>query len=51
MLLVLDDLHWAEDLSLLLVQHVLRADSRMRLLVIATYRDSEPGRSPLLPRW
>ena len=48
-LLVLDDLHWAEDLSLLLVQHVLRADSRMRLLVIATYRDSEPGRSPLLP--
>jgi DNA-binding SARP family transcriptional activator len=48
-LLVVDDLHWAEDLSLLLVQHVLRADARMRVLVVATYRDSEPSRSPLLP--
>ena len=48
-LLVLDDLHWAEDLSLLLLQHVLRSDARMRVLVVATYRDSEPSRSPLLP--
>ena len=32
-LLVLDDLHWADELSLLLLQHVLRADSRMRVLV------------------
>jgi len=47
-LLVLDDLHWADELSLLLLQHVLRADIRMRLLVVATYRDSEPARSPLL---
>ena len=29
--------------------HVLRADARMRVLVVATYRDSEPSRSPLLP--
>jgi AAA ATPase domain len=48
LLLVLDDLHWADELSLLLLQHVLRADTRMRVLVVATYRDSEPSRSPLL---
>jgi DNA-binding SARP family transcriptional activator len=47
-LLVLDDLHWADELSLLLLRHVLRADSGMRLLVLATYRDTEPSRSPLL---
>jgi class 3 adenylate cyclase len=47
-LLVLDDLHWADELSLLLLRHVLRADAAARLLVLATYRDTEPGRSPLL---
>ena len=47
-LLVLDDLHWADDLSLLLLRQVLRADVRTRLLVVATYRDTEPSRSPLL---
>ena len=47
-LLVVDDLHWADELSLLLLQHVLRADTRMRVLVVATYRDSEPSRSQLL---
>ena len=48
-LLVLDDMHWADELSLLLLRHVLRADAGMRLLVLATYRDTEPSRSPLLP--
>ena len=47
-LLVLDDLHWADDLSLLLLRHLLRADAAARMLVLATYRDTEPGRSPLL---
>jgi DNA-binding SARP family transcriptional activator len=47
-LLVLDDLHWADELSLLLLRHLLRADAPARLLVLATYRDTEPGRSPLL---
>ena len=47
-LLVLDDMHWADELSLLLLRHVLRADAGMRLLVLATYRDTEPSRSPLL---
>jgi DNA-binding SARP family transcriptional activator/tetratricopeptide (TPR) repeat protein len=47
-LLVLDDLHWADDLSLLLLRHVLRVDAAVRLLVVATYRDTEPSRSALL---
>ena len=47
-LLVLDDLHWADDLSLLLLRHLMRSDAGMRLLVVATYRDTEPSRSPLL---
>ena len=48
MLLVVDDLHWADDLSLLLLRHLLGADSAMRLLVLATYRDTEASRSALL---
>src|ERR687895_2585638 len=40
-LLVLDDLHWADDLSLLLLRHMLRVDASVRLLVVATYRDTE----------
>ena len=47
-LVVLDDLHWADDLSLLLLRHVLRLDASVRLLVVATYRDTEPSRSALL---
>jgi DNA-binding SARP family transcriptional activator len=47
-LLVLDDLHWADDFSLLLLRHVLRGDASMRLLAVATYRDTEPSRSALL---
>jgi DNA-binding SARP family transcriptional activator len=47
-LLVLDDVHWADDLSLLLLRHLLRADAVMRLLVLAAYRDTEPSRSALL---
>jgi DNA-binding SARP family transcriptional activator len=47
-LLVLDDLHWADDLSLMLLRHLLRVDASVRLLVVATYRDTEPSRSALL---
>jgi DNA-binding SARP family transcriptional activator len=47
-LVVIDDLHWADDLSLLMLRHVLRSDASARLLVIATYRDTEPSRSALL---
>lgn len=40
-LLVVDDLHWAARPALALLRHLLRADLDMRLLVVATYRDTE----------
>jgi class 3 adenylate cyclase/tetratricopeptide (TPR) repeat protein len=43
--LVLDDVHWADKPTLLLLRHVLRAAVPLRLLVIATYRDTDLDRS------
>jgi class 3 adenylate cyclase/tetratricopeptide (TPR) repeat protein len=43
--LVLDDVHWADKPTLLLLRHVLRATVPLRLLVIATYRDTDLDRS------
>lgn len=40
-LLVLDDLHWADRSSLLLLRHLLRATTDTPLLVVATYRDTD----------
>jgi tetratricopeptide (TPR) repeat protein len=45
MLLILDDLHWAERASVLLLRHVVRAGDLARVLVVGTYRDTELGRS------
>jgi DNA-binding CsgD family transcriptional regulator len=42
-IIVLDDLHWADEGSLKLLEHVARAAARMRLLVLGTYRDTEVG--------
>jgi DNA-binding SARP family transcriptional activator/DNA polymerase III delta prime subunit len=42
-LLVLDDLHWADRPSLQLLRHLISTDTRLRLLVVGTYRDSEIG--------
>jgi class 3 adenylate cyclase len=39
--IVLDDLHWADRPSVQLLRHVITADRRMRLLIIGTYRDSD----------
>jgi class 3 adenylate cyclase/tetratricopeptide (TPR) repeat protein len=39
--LVLDDLQWADNGSLLLLRHLASADSIMRVLILGTYRDSE----------
>ena len=39
--LVLDDLQWADKGSLLLLRHLAAADQAMRVLVLGTYRDSE----------
>jgi len=47
---VLDDLQWADGVSLLLLQHVTRELPGSRLLVVATYRDAEVARDhPLTP--
>lgn len=39
--LVLDDLHWADRASVQLLRHVVAADVPLRLLIIGTFRDSE----------
>lgn len=44
-LLVLDDLHWADRPSLLLLQHLMRARRSTPLLAVALYRDIELERS------
>ena len=48
LVLVLDDLHWADQPSLLLLQFVARELGGARLLIIGTYRDMElPRHHPL----
>jgi hypothetical protein len=44
LLLVLDDLHWADSASLALLQHLARRAPGARLLLLGTYRDVEVGR-------
>ncbi len=43
--LVLDDLQWADKGSLQLLSHVVASEQPMRVLVLATYRDSELSRA------
>jgi class 3 adenylate cyclase/tetratricopeptide (TPR) repeat protein len=46
--LILDDLQWAGTPELLLLKHIVRSVTPIRLLVIGTYRDNELARtSPL----
>lgn len=47
-LLILDDLQWADAETLLLLRHLLRSNEPMRLLVVGTYRDTDVGRAHLL---
>ncbi len=48
-LLVIDDLHWADKATLLMLRHLVRASLPMRLMVLGTYRDTELSRThPLL---
>ena len=44
LLLVIDDLHWADRGSLLLTSFLLRSSRPGPILVVATYRDTELGR-------
>jgi predicted ATPase len=39
--LVLDDLHWADEGTLLLVEHLAARISRLAIVVVGTYRDTE----------
>lgn len=42
--LLLDDIHWADRPTLLLLRHLLRPSAPVRLLVVATYRDTDVPR-------
>lgn len=43
LLLILDDLHWASRPTLLLLRHLVRGLDPARVLVVGTFRDTEPG--------
>jgi class 3 adenylate cyclase/tetratricopeptide (TPR) repeat protein/KaiC/GvpD/RAD55 family RecA-like ATPase len=43
--LVLDDIHWADKPSLLLLRYLLRRGEPIRLLILGTYRDTDLDRS------
>jgi len=43
--LVLDDLHWAAQATLQLLSHIARSPTLTRLLVLATYRDTDLDRT------
>lgn len=40
-LIVLDDLHWADRATIQLLRHVARASEAMRVVIIGTFRDSD----------
>ena len=46
LVLVLDDLHWADRSTMLLVRHLVRAAADARLLLIGGYRDTAPDLAP-----
>lgn len=46
--IVLDDLHWAEKSTLSLLRHLVASPVPMRVLVLATYRDSDISRGDAL---
>ncbi|HVY97647.1 MAG TPA: AAA family ATPase, partial [Solirubrobacterales bacterium] len=47
-LLVLDDLHWADESTAALLQHLLESRPQARLLVLGTQRPGETGRGEAL---
>ena len=40
-LIVLDDLHWADKATLLLLRHIMRSAGSARFAIVATYRESD----------
>src|SRR4051794_83613 len=48
LLLVLDDLHWAADPTVLMLHHISRSDRAIAALVVASHRDTDAGEGWLL---
>jgi predicted ATPase/class 3 adenylate cyclase len=48
LVIALDDLHWADKPTLQLLQHVARELSRMRVLIVGNYRDTDITRQSAL---
>jgi Cdc6-like AAA superfamily ATPase len=48
LVIALDDLHWADKPTLLLLQHVARELSRTRILIVGNYRDTDITRQSAL---
>ena len=52
LLLIVDDLHWAEPSTLMMLRHVARDSDPADLMLLATYRDAEiPADSPVRDMW
>jgi eukaryotic-like serine/threonine-protein kinase len=49
LVVVVEDLHWADEASLKLLEHVNRATTRERLLLVGTYRPEDAGAPGPLP--
>jgi DNA-binding winged helix-turn-helix (wHTH) protein len=45
LILICDDLHWADKPTLLMLRHIMRASGAVSLCIIGTYRDNELARS------
>jgi tetratricopeptide (TPR) repeat protein len=43
--LVLDDLHWADKATLLMLRHIVRSSDRAAVCIVGTYRESELART------
>jgi predicted ATPase len=48
LLLLVEDVHWAEEGTLALLTHLARASRNMRVLLLLTYRDDQPDPADLL---
>jgi predicted ATPase len=48
LVVLLDDLHWADAATVQLLRHVLTANRSLRVLLVATFRDSDVGAEHVL---